>query len=182
MTCKAVERVEVMRLVIHDLEPGHIDRLFPEQPLNLLVISPDAPIHHCVGCFGCWVKTPGACVIRDRYGDLGELLAKSQDVLIISRCCYGGFSPFVKNVLDRSISYIHPFFVNKNGEMHHRRRYSNHARLTVWFYGNVTEQEANTARGLVEANAVNLWWEAAEVEFYPSPKEMEAGCYEDRAN
>jgi multimeric flavodoxin WrbA len=23
------------------------------------------PLRHCVGCFGCWVKTPGMCVARD---------------------------------------------------------------------------------------------------------------------
>ena len=22
-------------------------------------------IAHCVGCFGCWTKTPGRCVIRE---------------------------------------------------------------------------------------------------------------------
>ena len=56
MTCKAVERVEVMRLVIHDLEPGHIDRLFPEQPLNLLVISLMRPSITCVGCFAAGLR------------------------------------------------------------------------------------------------------------------------------
>lgn len=162
-----------MRLVIHDLESDCFKQLFPGQLGDLHIISPEAPIHHCLGCFGCWVKTPGACVIRDHYGDLGELFARCQEVLIISRCCYGGFSPFVKNVLDRSISYIHPFFVNKNGEMHHRRRYSNRARLEVWFYGDTTEQEKHTARGLVEANTINLWWEAAGVEFFQIPEEME---------
>ena len=23
------------------------------------------PLRYCVGCFGCWVKTPGECVSRD---------------------------------------------------------------------------------------------------------------------
>ncbi|NLM42198.1 MAG: flavodoxin family protein [Firmicutes bacterium] len=162
-----------MRLVIHDLESDYFEQRFSGQLSNWHVISPTTPIHHCLGCFGCWVKTPGACVIQDQYANLGELLALCQEVLIISRCCYGGFSPFVKNVLDRSIPYIHPFFVNKHGEMHHRRRYSNRSRLKVWFYGETTEHEKITALGLVQANAVNFWWEAAGVEFYGDPAEME---------
>ena len=78
----------------------------------------------------------------------------------------------MKNVMDRSISYIHPFFVNKNGEMHHRRRYSNRARLEVRFYGDTTEQEKHTARSLVEAKIINLWWEDAGVEFFQIPEEI----------
>ncbi|WP_407654270.1 MULTISPECIES: hypothetical protein [Caproicibacterium] len=40
-------------------------------------------------------------------------LSQCDELILISKCCYGGFSPFVKNVLDRSIPYIHP--VKKKG-------------------------------------------------------------------
>ena len=55
------------------------------------------------------------------------------EMLIISKCVYGSYSPFVKNVLDRSISYIHPYFTVKNGEMHHQQRYKRDFRLKVVF-------------------------------------------------
>ena len=120
-----------MRLLLHDLDRNDFTELFPDQIRETMMISDDGTIHHCTGCFGCWIKTPGACVIRDDYVDMGEYLSKCNEVVIISKCCYGGFSPFVKNVLDRSIPHIHPYFVIRNGEMHHRRRYSNRISLRV---------------------------------------------------
>lgn len=165
-----------MRLILCDLESDDLHRLFP-QPMDdneTIFIKKDEPIHHCIGCFGCWVKTPGVCVIRDQYGDMGEQLAKCSEVIIISQCYYGGFSPFVKNVLDRSISYIHPYFVIREGRMHHRRRYNNHFKLKVWFYGeDLSEKEKQTAEKLVQANAINYDCQVGSVSFLPSIKEME---------
>lgn len=121
-----------------------------------------------------WVKTPAACVIRDKYGDMGEYLSKSDELVIISECCYGGFSPFVKNVLDRSISYIHPYFIIKNGEMHHKRRYKNKIKLKVLFYGgNITDREKQTAEKLVKANSINLHCKTYSVSFIENIMEVE---------
>ena len=155
-----------MRLLIHDLEDEGFKKLLLSTIGDLIIVSDDSTIHNCIGCFGCWTKTPGACVIRDKYGDMGEHLSKCQQVIIISKCFYGGFSPFVKNVLDRSISYIHPYFQNKNGEMHHRPRYNNNFSLKVWFYGeDITEQEKQTAEKLVQANSINLSCNVQKVTF-----------------
>jgi len=161
-------------LLIHDLYSKDFKNLFPDLSGNTMVISDDGTIQHCIGCFGCWIKTPGACVIGDRYRDMGEYLSKSKEVIIISKCCYGGFSPFVKNILDRSISYVHPYFIIKNGEMHHRRRYKNIINIHVYFYGeNITEKEKLTAQKLVKANSVNLDCNIGRVSFFQSIEEME---------
>lgn len=163
-----------MKLLIHDLESKDFKKIFPNQLDDTMVISDDGTIHHCIGCFGCWIKTPAACVIRDKYGDMGEYLSKCQEVILISKCCYGGFSPFVKNVLDRSISYIHPYFVISNGEMHHRRRYKNHMDMRVWFYGeNITEKEKQTSEKLVKANSINLDCHVSSISFVNSIEKME---------
>jgi multimeric flavodoxin WrbA len=107
-----------MRIIIHDLECDDFQRIFPHSLDNTLVIANETKINRCLGCFGCWIKTPGACVIRDEYGDMGEHFSRCNEALVISRCYYGGFSPLVKNVFDGSIPYIHPNFRNRNGEMH----------------------------------------------------------------
>lgn len=164
----------MMRLIIHDLKSEEFEKLFPNGLEDTSVISDDGSIHNCIGCFGCWLKTPGACVIRDKYGDMGEYLSKCDEVIIISECVYGGFSPFVKNVLDRSISYILPFFKINNGEMHHQRRYDNKVDMKVWFYGNkITGREKETAKGIVKANCINLYWDISSISFANNIEEME---------
>jgi multimeric flavodoxin WrbA len=154
-----------MKLIVHDLTEEQAEPIFP-QNADTRIIGDDGTIHHCIGCFGCWVKTPAQCVIRDKYGDMGELLSKCDELVLVSKCCYGGFSPFVKNVIDRSISYIHPYFTIRNGEMHHKRRYENRFRLSAFFYGtDITAQEKKTAEGLVAANALNLDGQIKKIQF-----------------
>lgn len=158
-----------MKLIIPDLRDFHI----PVEG-EYKLIKPEGDIHHCIGCFGCWVKTPGKCVIHDGYEGTGIAMGKCTELIFISRCCYGGFSPFVKTVQDRAISYIHPDFVLRKGEMHHKRRYENVISLSVYFYGeNITEAEKKTARRIVEANADNYDGIVKDVFFYASEQELE---------
>lgn len=146
-----------MKLLIHDLKEEQLKEILPSAMDNIMIVSNDGTIRNCIGCFGCWIKTPGACVIRDKYGDMGQSMSKCDEVIIISECFYGGFSPFIKNVLDRSISYIHPYFTIRSGEMHHRSRYDKPFDLKIWFYGkDITEQEKQTAKKLIQANGINL--------------------------
>lgn len=163
-----------MRLILHDLKGEEFENLFSRDLGDTMIVSDDGSIHNCIGCFGCWIKTPGTCVIRDKYGDMGEHLSKCSELIIISKCAYGGFSPFIKNVLDRSISYVHPFFEIRNGEMHHQRRYDNKVNMKVYFYGDkITEKEKQTAKGIVKANCINLYWDIANISFTNNIKEME---------
>ena len=69
---------------------------------------------------------------------------------------------------------MHPYFIIKNGEMHHRRRYKNIINIHVYFYGeNITEKEKLTAQKLVKANSVNLDCNIGRVSFFQSIEEME---------
>ena len=110
-----------------------------------------------MGCFYCWIKTPGECRIKDGYDNLAELYSKAEKIIIISRCYYGSYSPFVKNILDRSIPYLLPFFKIKNKEMHHTVRYKKKFYFDVYFYGeNISDEEKKIAKNIVKANCINL--------------------------
>lgn len=157
-----------MKLIITDIEDFRIPIEGAYQ-----IIQPRRAIHHCIGCFGCWVKTPGKCVIHDGYEGMGVCMGKCSELILVSRCCYGGVSPFVKTVLDRAISYIHPNFVMRKGEMHHKRRYQNVLMLSAYLYGeNMTDMEKETARSIVEANADNYDGAVKGVHFYSSLQEL----------
>lgn len=154
-----------MRLIIHDLKKEQADQFLPKDK-DTYVIYEKGEIRNCIGCFGCWTKTPGECVIKDGYSNMGELLSETEELVIVSRCVYGSYSPFVKNVLDRSISYMLPEFEIVDGEMRHQARYDNELHLRVLFYGeDITEWEKETARNLVQANAVNLHAVVDEIQF-----------------
>lgn len=90
-----------MNILIHDLNNKQFQSLFSEINSDIYIISDTGTIRHCIGCFGCWIKTPGKCVMKDGYNNIGKILSKAGKVTIISRCFYGCYSPFVKNILDR---------------------------------------------------------------------------------
>lgn len=158
-----------MKLIITDLKDFNIPVMGAYK-----MISPRQKIHPCIGCFGCWVKTPGICVIHDGYENTGIDMGKCTELIYVSQCCYGSLSPFVKNVQDRAISYIHPDFVMRKGEMHHKRRYKNVISLSAYLYGaNLTDAEKKTAQNMLAANADNFDGVVKEIRFFETEQELE---------
>lgn len=158
-------------LIIHDLT--NAQHLLEWKAEKDIVIDSHGKNHYCIGCFGCWLKTPGRCVIQDDYQCMGETLAKAEELLIISRATFGSYSSAIKNVLDRSISYVSPYFVIRKGEMHHKERYHKNLVLSAIFYGeDMTDAEKQTAKGLVEANALNLNGTLKNVFFVEKPEDI----------
>ena len=111
-------------------------------------------------------------MMKDDLQTVGAQIGTCKKVIILSRCCYGGFSPGVKKVLDRAISLSLPFFTYRGGRVHHPLRYQNRPTLTVCFYGAVTDFERETAMRLVEANRVNMGFSSVQVYFAEKPELM----------
>ena len=126
---------------------------FPENSLYFRAKGCD---NYCMGCFRCWAEHPGSCVKNDGITDFSLLMSACRDLLILTKNTYGSYSPPVKNVLERSISYVLPDFTIREGETHHKPRYGRAFSLSAVFYGATDERERDTARRLVQANAVNL--------------------------
>lgn len=158
-----------MKLIIIDIENFDI-------PIEgeYKMIKPSGNIHHCIDCFGCWVQTPGKCVLHDGYEEVAIDMGNCSELILISRCYYGSVSAFVKTVQDRALAYIHPDFVIRKGEMHHKRRYRNIITMSSHLYGeNITDAEKETARELLKANADNYDGLVKGVYFYNTPEELE---------
>ena len=46
--------------------------------------------------------------------------------------------------------------------------------MKVWFYGNkITGREKETAKGIVKANCINLYWDISNISFANNIEEME---------
>ena len=160
-----------MNLLIHDLNRIEVEKFIGGND-DIKVISNNNSIRNCMGCFGCWIKTPGKCVINDDYQNMGALFGAAENVIVISRCFYGGYSPFVKNVMDRSIPYLLPFFKIKQNKTHHKQRYHNRFNLIVCFYGSdISNKEKEIARKLVEANAINFEATKTKISFFENEDE-----------
>ncbi len=111
----------------------------------------------CVGCFSCWVKTPGLCAVtNDCVNGLSREMMRSDALVLLSRIRYGGYSRDVKAFLDRAIPNILPFFEIYRGKMHHAMRYKKFPRLVTVGYGESTGDERETFRELARRNALNL--------------------------
>ena len=159
---------EEKTLLIHDL-PSLDGWHLPE---NWLVVDAKAKAAPCQGCFGCWMKTPGTCVLKDGLQHLGSVIAQSHELILASRCCYGGFSPEVKRAMDRSISDSLPFFTYRGGKLHHILRDHRAPALTVCFYGPMTDFERETAERMAQANRVNMGSPSLRLLFAEGPEQV----------
>ncbi|MBO4918926.1 MAG: flavodoxin family protein [Erysipelotrichaceae bacterium] len=153
-----------MKLVIHDLQKEEWEK-FSKDYRGWKVIS-EKPIRPCNGCFCCWHKTPGQCVIKDGFENMGKLIHVADEITVISRYTYGGFSSFIKNVFDRCLGYVLPQFEVVQGETHHKRRYDEDKPFSFVFYGKkLNEEEKESARRYVKAVCANIRGHVKEVRF-----------------
>ena len=113
-------------------------------------------ISNCVGCFGCWTKTPGRCVIRDDAPRVYPLIAASDKVLYVSRIKYGGYDTIMKTMLERAIPVQQAFLRIVQGETHHVQRAVTSKQAVIVAYGETSEEEQALFRRLVERNARNM--------------------------
>ena len=74
-------------------------------------------ISNCVGCFGCWTKTPGKCVIRDDAVKVYPIIADSEKIIYVSHIKYGSYDTVMKTMLERAIPIQQAFIRIYNNEI-----------------------------------------------------------------
>ncbi len=121
-----------------------------------LHIIRDMDITPCKGCFLCWTRTPGICVLRDDGRKPPQSMPHSDILVLMGPCFFGTHSPLLKKALDRCIPFLLPFFRKIHGEVHHKLRYRNPPCLLAVITERPDEQESATYHRLIERNAINL--------------------------
>lgn len=114
-------------------------------------------IAHCLGCFNCWVKTPGQCVVEDGSREVARAVISSDLVVFLTPVTFGGYSFELKKALDRIICLVMPFFTRIDGEVHHVPRYVHFPSLLA--VGLEAEKNLDTEEifgKLVTRNAINM--------------------------
>lgn len=132
----------------------------------------DEKIAGCLGCFGCWLKTPGECVINDAGRSLPKKVIQSDAVFLLTTVAFGMYSSELKKALDRfPCPVLLPFFVSINGEMHHAKRYEKYPTLVaIGVLPCPDEESESTFATLAHRNGINLHTTAVSSIVYSTDK------------
>ncbi len=135
-----------------ELKTQLTDKGWTVEPIELC----SKKIAGCLGCFGCWIKTPGECVIDD-YGRETTKQAMQSDLLIwLTPITFGGYSSELKKALDRLLPILLPYFESYHGQIHHKMRYSKYPNLLVIGTSPQCPENKETFKLLTERNVLNF--------------------------
>jgi multimeric flavodoxin WrbA len=110
----------------------------------------------CIGCFKCWVRTPGICVFDDAARDVARKFVQSDLVVFLTPVTFGGYSSELKKALDRSLGVMLPYFTKIHGKVHHKKRYEKYPKLiAVGTLHSSNPEEEKIFDELVSRNAIN---------------------------
>jgi len=91
--------------------------------------------------------------------DIGKWIGSCRQLVLISRCVYGGFSPFIQAVLNKCGQYFGPFLEVRHGQTHYQVHSGNKNEfgMICCFYGEqITVQEEQSARIQSVSDGISL--------------------------
>ena len=78
-------------------------------------------IKPCLGCFTCWDKTPGKCIISDDMSDVLKQLISANIIIWSFPLYYFSIPGILKNFIDRQLPLSLPFMSNEESGGHPSR-------------------------------------------------------------
>jgi multimeric flavodoxin WrbA len=118
----------------------------------------DMDLKYCRGCWGCWVKTPGECVVKDDARETRRQYINSDLALFASPVIMGFTSALLKRAHERLIPLIHPYFELVDGEMHHLSRYDKYPLMALLLEKreDVDEEDIKIISDIYRRDAINF--------------------------
>ncbi len=122
------------------------------------VVLRDLQIKHCLGCWGCWAKTPGKCIHQDDVEQVLRQTLKADLLILASPLIMGYPSAVLKQFMDRMIPLVHPYIMLDHGECHHRARYAAYPKMGLFLQreADTDEEDIEIVSTLFERVARNM--------------------------
>jgi Multimeric flavodoxin WrbA len=84
----------------------------------------DMDLKHCLGCYCCWLQTPGTCILKDDIGGLFQQFLDADTIVFSSPLNAYSVNSHLKVFLDRTLALAQPGFVmTPQGLVGNRLRY-----------------------------------------------------------
>lgn len=103
-----------------------------EIPSQYILDLTKITVKDCIGCWSCWLKTPGRCIHKDLDQFYKEYL-DADKVIIFSKVSQGFVSGNLKTLFDRMIPLFLPYITYKTGESMHIPRYEKYPEIEVYY-------------------------------------------------
>lgn len=113
---------------------------------------------NCMGCFGCWIKKPGECLIKDSMAEINNKCMNSDVVVYLSPVIFVQFSANIKNAIDRSLPNMLPFFITRpDSSTMHTQRYQTYPQQFIIGYGEtITDEDAQLFVDITKKHRNNI--------------------------
>lgn len=83
----------------------------------------DKVVADCQRCYGCWVKSPGECLLPDSSMELRRLFVESDVVVLASPLVMGYPTALLQRAIDRLLPLLLPYWEASEHGMRHEGRY-----------------------------------------------------------
>lgn len=100
-------------------------------------------IRYCVGCYHCWLKTPGVCSIKDDHEEVLSSYVQYENIVYISDTSFGFINSETKRIVDRILPLQTFVTQYKDGETRKCQRYVKNYRFGVLYRGTGDEAYLN---------------------------------------
>ncbi len=118
----------------------------------------DMDLKYCRGCWGCWVKTPGECVVKDDTREIRRQCIHSDLVIFASPVIMGFTSALLKRAHERLLPLIHPYFELVDGVVRHLARYDKYPLMALLLEKgeDVDEEDIKIISDIYRRDAINF--------------------------
>ncbi|WP_243141212.1 NAD(P)H-dependent oxidoreductase [Alkaliphilus pronyensis] len=131
-------RKEIRMKTVFDLREKQDGEILEEisnlydEPLKVVRLG-NKSISSCIGCWSCWLKTPGRCVMKDQMVKFYQDYLNSDTVILLMNTAQGFINHNAKAFFDRTIPHYHPYIEIIDGECHHAARYKDYPDMVFYY-------------------------------------------------